>query len=152
MPPRSSTAAIAVPVAAPTINLVRLMPLLVGRNGRGVRPGAPPLFFARSRRPLVALMRGCDVGEGAHVRRVVAVHAIAELVVRRLVREPERTIQERSITLRDSPQLDVDDVVAEPAAVRPAAEVGIEHRQAIGGSSGCGATGARSVDARLDRR
>src|SRR3954463_2447366 len=103
MPPRSRTTAAAVAAAAPSISLVRVIYLLVGHNGRGVRAGAPPALSHGSLRNLVALVRGRDVGERARERHIVAIHAIAEQVVRRLVRKPEGAVQERPVALSDRP-------------------------------------------------
>ena len=44
------------------------------------------------------------------------------------------------------------DVVAEPAAVREAAQVGVEHAEPVGRGGRRDAAGARPVDARRDRR
>src|SRR6185436_12123233 len=72
----------------------------------------------RRLRVLVALVRGCDVGEVAEVRHVVAVDAVAEGHLLALEEAGDCLL------------LDVDDVVAEPAAVREAAVVAAEHAHA----------------------
>ena len=76
-----------------------------------------PLEIARSRY-VVALMRRGHVREVREERLVVRVDTVTEQVVRGPVWQPERAVQERAIALCERPEVDVDDVVLEPAAVR----------------------------------
>ena len=61
-------------------------------------------------------------------------------------------MQERSVSLRNRPELGVDHVIPQAAAVREAAQVGGQDRHPVGLSRARRATRARAVHARLDRR
>src|SRR3954449_12905308 len=87
----------------------------VRMRGEGARPEAGPRsVLLRCLRVLVALVRGCDVGEVAEVRHVVPVDAVAEGHLLSLEEAGDRLL------------LDVDDVVRQPAAVREAGVVAAE--------------------------
>src|SRR4029078_5402301 len=93
-------------------------------------PAAAPAMRSSRRIGLrvrvVALVRWSDVRERREERAVVPVHAVAELVVRLQVTEPERGMQERAVAARDRTQLEVHDVVAEPPSVRESREVAVQ--------------------------
>src|SRR5215471_11804966 len=75
---------------------------------------------------VIALMRHRDVGEVRQEWLVVAVNAVTEQIVRALVGESERTMQDWTVPLGDGAQLDVHDIVFEATAVREAREVASE--------------------------
>ena len=82
-------------------------------------------------RDLIPLERRRLVGERVGVGHAARVHTVTELVVRAQVRQPERSVEERAVALADSSQVDVDDVVLEPAPVREAAQVAVEDAEPV---------------------
>src|SRR5262245_36625585 len=71
-------------------------------------------------------MRGRHVREMTEERLVVPIDAIAKLVVRRLVGKSQHRVQDRPVAFGERAQVDVDDVVFEPPAVRESGEVARE--------------------------
>ena len=121
-PPKRAAAA-ATPTAASTTEAffliasspVRKGPATARQAPSACRPtdrpwgsGEPP----RSRRT-ASRHRGSRRGTSGR-----SVDAVAEQVVRAPVRQPEQPVQEGAVALREGAQVDVDDVVLEPAAVR----------------------------------
>ena len=137
---------------APGISLIRLTASPFGRKREGRPAGRPSRF--------VASVATAPRSPGAGLPRTGTCSRTARRCRPRRRRagcsascwEPERAVQERAVALGDRPQLDVDDVVAEPAAVREPAEVGVEHRESVRSAPRRPCRRARSVDARLERR
>src|SRR5439155_18814567 len=122
-----SAVAVSAAAAAPKTILPFVTSFSFSRGGGARRLSrAPPPSCAAlpCLRHLVALRRVRHVGERVRERLVVRVHAVTQTVVRALVRQPERGVQESPIPLGKGTEIDVDDVVLEPASVRVSTEVG----------------------------
>ena len=94
-----------------------------GREGLRFRPSRPLAVAPGPREPRSPGAGTPRTGTCSRTRRRSRPRRRRD-VVRRLVRKAERAGQERAVPLGDRPQLDVDDVVTEAAAVREPAEVG----------------------------
>src|SRR5204862_2572659 len=89
-------------------------------------------------RHLVTLMGLRDIRELRQERLVGRIASVAEDVVRTLVRQAEQPVQERTVTFRERSQIDVDDVVFQPAAIRKSGEIARKDTKAIARAGGCG--------------
>src|SRR4029079_5613386 len=120
-PPKRAAAA-ATQTAASTTEVFFLIESSPVRKGPAAQGRPLPLVVLRTAlggrgNRLVAGERRRDVGEVGAEHSIVRVDSVAEEVVRAPVRQPEQPVQEGTVALGERTQVDVDDVVFEPAAV-----------------------------------
>src|SRR6266540_2983030 len=79
----------------------------------------------------VARMRCSQIREGRLEWHVVLVDAIAELVVRAQIAQPECRSQDVAVATRDGPDLDVDDIVHKTETIRKTVKLTSHRLQSI---------------------
>src|SRR5206468_7279644 len=92
------------------------------------------VVFSSALRYLIALVRRRHIRKTSEERLVIFIDAVAEQVVWRLIRQPQRSVQDGAVALGERSQLDIDDIVFKPPAIWEASEITRENTEPVPGA------------------